>query len=102
MISSNPSCSSTNVSHCVGLIGWGIDGSTEFWILKNSLGTSSGELGYIRLLKKGKNFCGITTAAWIAIFHDTTCSILIFHDGWSQRSEFDCLAILSIESVSDA
>jgi C1A family cysteine protease len=68
-IYNNPACSSTSVNHCLGIIGWGNDSGTEFWILKNSFGLSWGESGYIRLLKNGNNFCGITTAASIAIFH---------------------------------
>jgi cathepsin L len=68
-IYNDSACSSTNVNHALGIIGWGTDSGTDYWILKNSFGTSWGEGGYIRLLKNGNNFCGIYTAASIAIFH---------------------------------
>jgi cathepsin L len=68
-IYSDSACSSTSVNHALGIVGWGTEGTTDYWILKNSWGTSWGEAGYVRLLKNGQNFCGITTAASVAIFH---------------------------------
>jgi cathepsin L len=62
-------CSSNSVNHALGIVGWGTESGTDYWILKNSWGTSWGEGGYIRLLKNGQNFCGITVAASVAIFH---------------------------------
>jgi len=51
-------CHTGAPDHCVGLVGWGKQGSTKFWILKNSWGTSWGESGYLRIVR-GSNACGV-------------------------------------------
>jgi len=51
---------STSVNHGVTAIGWGKTGSTEYWIVRNSWGSSWGEKGYFRIVT-GKNACGIET-----------------------------------------
>ena len=58
-----PSCSSTNLDHAVGVVGFGTQGSTPYWIVRNSWGVSWGESGYIRMIKDKNNQCGIATAA---------------------------------------
>jgi C1A family cysteine protease len=55
---SDPSCG-TQLDHGVNLVGYGTtsDGK-DYWILRNSWGTSWGENGYMRILR-GKNICGL-------------------------------------------
>jgi cathepsin L len=55
------SCSSTELNHAVGLVGWG----SNYWIVRNSWGTSWGESGYVRMVKS--NQCGIATMACVPI-----------------------------------
>uniref|UniRef100_A0A3Q3VUL0 Uncharacterized protein n=1 Tax=Mola mola TaxID=94237 RepID=A0A3Q3VUL0_MOLML len=58
-----PSCSPNNLSHAVLLVGYGSEGGQDYWIIKNSWGTSWGEGGYMRIIRDGSNSCGIASYA---------------------------------------
>lgn len=53
-------CSSSTLNHGVALIGYGTQGTTNYWIIRNSWGSSWGESGYMRIVR-GKNKCGINS-----------------------------------------
>jgi len=46
------------LNHGVLLVGYGVHGSKEYWLVKNSWGASWGEKGYIRIIRD-KDKCGI-------------------------------------------
>ena len=54
------------IDHALSIVGYGVENSTPFWILKNQWGTKWGENGYMRLGRdagKGPGKCGINMAA---------------------------------------
>jgi cathepsin B len=44
--------------HCVKILGWGVDGSTPYWIVANSWTNTWGDQGYFWILR-GSDECGI-------------------------------------------
>ena len=53
-------CPTSGINHAVTLVGYGHDTATglDYWIVKNSWGTSWGEDGYFRI-RRGNGTCGI-------------------------------------------
>jgi len=51
-------CSKTQLDHAIVIVGYGSEGSEDFWIVRNSWGATWGEDGYFRIIR-GKGACGI-------------------------------------------
>lgn len=56
-------CDPRKLNHAVLIVGYGTEGSNDYWLVKNSWGTQWGQDGYIKMSRNKNNNCGIASAA---------------------------------------
>ena len=49
----------TNLDHAVNMVGYGSENGQDFWIVRNSWGTSWGERGYFRVARSSRDGAGV-------------------------------------------
>ena len=55
------------INHAVVFVGWGTENGTDYWIVRNSLGSDWGEKGYFRI-QRGINLCQIEYwGSWVEL-----------------------------------
>jgi C1A family cysteine protease len=64
----NGPCSDNNPTQAVLIVGYATTSSGDYWVVKNSLGASWGDRGYIHMVRH-QNLCGIANFA-IAVSND--------------------------------
>lgn len=63
-IYNEPQCDPQNLDHGVLVVGYGTDESgQDYWLVKNSWGTTWGDKGFIKMARNADNQCGIASAS---------------------------------------
>lgn len=57
----------TNLNHAVNVEGYGTENGKDYWLVRNSWGTSWGDKGYIKMVR-GKDLCGIADSVVYPVF----------------------------------
>lgn len=57
----------TSLDHAILAVGWGVENGIDYWLVKNSWGSSWGDNGYIKFaIEDGVGVCGVQTRPVVA------------------------------------
>lgn len=54
----------STLNHAALAVGYGTENGVDYWIIKNSFGTTWGESGYMRIARRRGNDCGVTSESY--------------------------------------
>ncbi|XP_063172873.1 cathepsin S-like [Candoia aspera] len=60
-IYNDPRCTARHLNHAVLVVGYGTENGMDYWLLKNSWGTTFGNKGYIKVARNQGNRCGVAS-----------------------------------------
>jgi len=69
-------CNPLALDHAVVLVGYGAEGSTKSWTIRNSWAANWGEKGYFRIVR-GKGKCGLNRTVTTALFSTNDSMLLV-------------------------
>ncbi|KAH0786230.1 Clan CA, family C1, cathepsin L-like cysteine peptidase [Histomonas meleagridis] len=63
----NDNCSPWGLDHAIDIVGYGTEEGTDYWLVRNSYGTSWGLDGYIKMIRNYDGNCGIDMSVYVPI-----------------------------------
>ncbi|KAK9872869.1 hypothetical protein WA026_019656 [Henosepilachna vigintioctopunctata] len=63
----DPECPPGDLNHAILVVGYGRENGIDYYIGKNSWGTSYGESGYLKMARNFNNLCGVASVAVIPV-----------------------------------
>ncbi|KAJ9463790.1 Gut-specific cysteine proteinase [Diplonema papillatum] len=70
------------IDHVISIVGFGTDGATPYWIIRNSWGEYWGEMGYFRISRaEGEDACTSRSAYWATFQAFTEHNVPCDEDG---------------------
>jgi len=89
-IYNDPSCTSTNLTHHIVIVGYGTENNTPFWWIRNSWGRNWGQDGYMQL-HRGNNLCGVETEVYtpqgLRYINDEKKFLIDYFPNWTSYSD---------------